>query len=188
MNRQAANRGKMRGRGEKERLIIWDFAQLGRAIIFPKMCRDIAPYQQEILTTILALSRADRGTMGRQLEKLVEAFKNSKRGPLSFSGGVEVLIYQHGLYIYPREIEVKYDIVAKRLTNIAQLRQSPFIMISNRAVNRRLNTKRLPNWLVPWSQEGELISTMELYSQLFYYHRFDENKLINCNFHNIQLI
>ncbi len=69
--------------------------------IILKVEKDIESYKPEIRRVIHSLSKKKRGSIAGQLDKLVQAYRNSKKGPVSFSGGVQahiskkVIVFNH---------------------------------------------------------------------------------------------
>ena len=70
---------------------------------------------EQINNCISKLSVAKRGKTRDQLQKLIQAFKNNRKGPLSFSGGVKIYLEKHTLYFTNREIEQKFETLDKNI-------------------------------------------------------------------------
>ena len=63
---------------------------------------------EQVNNCISRLSSLRRGKTREQFQKLLLAFKNNKKGPLSFSGGVNIYLEKNSLYFTNNEIEQKY--------------------------------------------------------------------------------
>jgi len=70
----------------------------GILILHAKGLNDFRGAESLIIRAITSLSEKKRGTLNTQVEKIIEAAKNGKKGPLIFSGNVLGFINQGHLY------------------------------------------------------------------------------------------
>jgi len=75
----------------------------GILIAHPEGGNDFRGAQEQITKAITSLSEKKRGTLSTQVEKIIQAAKNGKKGPLLFSGNVFGFINHDSLYFMTKK-------------------------------------------------------------------------------------
>lgn len=65
--------------------------------------------QEKIVELIQSLSTAQRGSVRDQMQRLEQAWRNKKEGPLLFSGGVRIFLFEGALLILDQKSFVMYQ-------------------------------------------------------------------------------
>ena len=71
----------------------------GFSLVHPHFGNDFAGAEEVITDLIAKLSKTGRGKLARQVEKMVDASRGGREGPLAFSGGVQGYIH-HGILLF----------------------------------------------------------------------------------------
>lgn len=73
--------------------------------------------KEQIRDAVHFLSSDDRGQIQKQLKNVLQAIKNNKQGPLSFSGGVKLVLNYNHLFLYTKGYDSKdSDYLRKELS------------------------------------------------------------------------
>jgi hypothetical protein len=103
--------------------------------------------REQVMDCIRELSPVHRGKTRDQINKLREAYKNNKKGPLSFSGGVKIYIEKNQLYFTNSVIEEKFSKIDTALFQQLKDTQIPKGDLSKMNKHCPLNKKN--KWLYP---------------------------------------
>ena len=162
----------------------------GLTLYMPADILSLQNYKEDLFAAIHIVSNKKRGSLSLEVDKLITAYANGKKGPMSFSGNVGCILTKGSLYFYPKAMDNELAMSKmKRLRSLEQLWKHPYITIDNRAVNKLCpSLKRAPEWLAPLQKRHHLVATSELYTQVFVTGRIKVEKLIHCKFCNVRLI
>lgn len=102
----------------------------GILISHPRGDNDFRGAEEQIIWAITALSDKGRGTLGTQVEKIIAAARNGKKGPLLFSGNVLGHITHGALYFSTKGM----------LGNFEKLDKDLLCLLKKEQINFRLNS------------------------------------------------
>lgn len=97
-NQLAIQWGKHFSQSKNKNLFSTQNLRLG-GVLISTASKSLLPLQEEILRLIHAHSYSERGSVRNQFNKLDQAWKSQKEGPLLFSGGVRVFLFSQALLI-----------------------------------------------------------------------------------------
>jgi len=115
---------KHRMQQNKNLVIVRDYCN-GILIINKNFESDFSGCDEVIIESVKKLSNGQRGVLRSQVSKLIEASKNKKNGPLSFSGGVDCYIMPGMLYLIRQQDVAHIDTLDEKLSrNISETHQA----------------------------------------------------------------
>lgn len=77
--------------------------------------------QTDLLQLIISKSNKDRGSLRDQFQKLNQAWKNKKEGPLLFSGGVNVFLFDNALLILSAKELEQYSLWDEEFASLLRI-------------------------------------------------------------------
>ena len=98
-NRMAKREGKFRGDHFQSDYEVKSHSKNWTYLLL-RVGEDFSDAEEEIVTIIEKLSSKSRGSLSLEVQKLISAHKRSRKGPMSFSGGVKCLISSNGLFFF----------------------------------------------------------------------------------------
>lgn len=139
-----------------------------------------------IVQAIHQVSRSKRGSLMVEVDKLLQAISNGKKGPMSFSGNVGCMISRYSLYFYPKYQRRKTCLSEPQKVNeVSELYHYPFIKLDGALLDLP-QIRQKPEWLDICTDD--LIFTPELFSRVFVQQTISRKELIDCNFQFVRLI
>lgn len=91
--------------GQKKYRVI--HPHLGGVLILSS-ATSLKPLEEKIMQLIHSLSEKNRGSVRDQLARLEQAWKNKKEGPILFSGGVQIYLFDGALLCLDRLASLRY--------------------------------------------------------------------------------